>query len=80
MHIRRLTIAAILLVASAQAIAFQCPGDVKAVDSALATTTVSAEVKAAVIDLRNAGEALHQAGKHQESVNALAIAKSLLGI
>ena len=80
MHIRKLTVAAILLVASAQALASQCPGDVKAVDAALTTTSVSAEVKAAVVELRNAGEGLHQAGKHQESVNALAIAKSLLGI
>jgi hypothetical protein len=80
MNILRITIAAFLLVVSTQVLASQCPGDVKAVDAALTTTSIPAEVKAAVTDLRNAGETLHKAGKHKESVNALAVAKSLLGI
>ena len=80
MNIPRLTIAAIMLLASTQVLAFQCPGDVKAVDAALASTSVSAEIKAAVVELRNAGEGLHKAGKHEESVKTMAIAKSLLGI
>ena len=37
MNIRRLTIATFMLLASTQVLAFQCPGDVKAVDAALAS-------------------------------------------
>jgi len=80
MYMQKLSIAAVMLVASTQAFSFQCPGDVKAVDAALSSTSVSGDAKAAVMNLRDAGTALHKAGKHQEAVDSLAIAKSLLGI
>jgi len=55
--------------------------DMKAIDAALAkkpslTTQQLADVK----KYRAEGEALHQAGKHQESVDTLAKAMKILGI
>lgn len=69
------------LLFSAHALAFHCPADMKQIDDALATgPAISAEQLAEVKTLRAEGEALHQAGRHQESVDTLAKAKALLGI
>jgi len=63
------------------AYAFQCPADIAAIDAALASnTTLSDEDRAKVQALRDEGEALHQAGKHGDSVETLAEAKAILGL
>jgi hypothetical protein len=63
------------------AFAMHCPMDMKAIDDALAKKpNLSAEQMAQVKKYRAEGEALHKAGKHQESVDTLAKAKKILGI
>ena len=69
------------LLATAPAFAGSCPKHMAAIDAALAknpslTAAQMAEVKKA----RAEGEALHKAGKHQESVDTLAKAEKLLKI
>jgi hypothetical protein len=69
------------LLAAAPAFAFQCPKDMAAIDAALGKSPMlSTDQMAQVKKLRAEGEALHKAGKHQESVNALAKAKQMLKI
>lgn len=79
---RTLIAAAMLTAALAgPALAAQCPADVAKIDAALAAgTSLSAEQVAEVKALRDEGEALHQSGKHGESVETLAKAKEMLGI
>ncbi|MFQ2730080.1 hypothetical protein ACK3YQ_05395 [Aeromonas caviae] len=65
------------------ALAFHCPMDMKKIDDALAAgPALSAEQLAEVKQLRADGETLHNAGKHQESVDTLAkaMAMAILGI
>jgi hypothetical protein len=69
-----------LAFASTSALAFHCPKDMKAIDAALPKAKLSAEQMAEVKKLRAEGEALHKAGKHQESVDTLAKAMDILGI
>jgi hypothetical protein len=74
-----------LLVASmfvaAPAFAFHCPADMAKIDAALAKNPqLSKEDLAEVKKLRADGEALHKAGKHQESVDTLAKAMKILKI
>ncbi len=58
-----------------------CPMDMKKIDDALAAgPALSAEQLAEVKQLRADGETLHNAGKHQESVDTLAKAMAILGI
>jgi hypothetical protein len=53
----------------------------KAIDAALAKKpTLSAEQLADVKKYRAEGEALHKAGKHQESIDTLVKAEKILGI
>jgi len=81
MKIRTLFAAAALAVASSAAFAMHCPADMKAIDDALAKKpTLAAADLAEVTKLRAEGEALHKAGKHQESVDTLAKARKILGI
>ena len=66
---------------AAPAQAFHCPADMRAVDAALAkhpkmSTPDMAKVKA----LRAKGEALHKAGQHGKSVDALGKALKILGM
>jgi hypothetical protein len=69
------------LLMSVAAFASQCPADMKAIDEALGKNpALSAEQMAEVKKLRADGEALHKAGKHQESVDTLAKAKKMLNI
>ena len=78
---RMLALAVSLLFASASAFAFHCPKDMKEIDDALAKKPALAKEKMAeVTKLRADGEALHKAGKHQESVDALGKAKGILGL
>ncbi|MCM2309017.1 MAG: hypothetical protein NDI91_16285 [Sulfuritalea sp.] len=70
-----------LLAFSGAALAFHCPADMKKIDAALdKKPTLSAEQMSEVKKLRTDGEALHKAGKHQESVDTLAKAMKILGI
>lgn len=77
----RLTLAALVAaLLAAPAVAFQCPADMAEVDAALATASLSAEDMARVQELRATGEAEHAAGNHQAAVDALAEAKTILGL
>ena len=78
---RSLAMAVALLFASATAFAFHCPKDMKEIDDALAKKPKLTEAQMKeVTKLRADGEALHKAGKHQESVDTLAKAKGILGL
>ncbi len=77
---KTLLTAAALAALSMPAYAFQCPSDMAKIDAAMQTTDLSADQKAKVQALRQKGEALHKAGKHQESVDTLAQAKEMLGV
>lgn len=68
-------------VLSLTALAFHCPADMKKIDDALATQpALTSEQMNEVKKVRAEGEALHKAGKHQESVDTLAKAMKILGI
>ena len=73
--------AALLALLSAPAWANHCPADMKAIDEAMSSrTNLDASSRDLVAKLRAEGEALHKAGKHRESVEALGKARKLLGI
>ena len=77
----RLILAAAALTAAGVANAMHCPMDMKAIDDALAKKpNLSSQQLAEVKKLRAEGEALHNAGKHTESVETLGKAKKILGI
>jgi hypothetical protein len=81
MRIRFASVFAALMFASASAFAFHCPADMKKIDAALAKNPkLTAKQAADVKKFRADGEALHKAGKHQESVDTLARAMKILGI
>lgn len=70
-----------LLLGATEVFAFHCPVDMKKIDDALAgNPKLSAEQMGDVKKYRAEGEALHKAGKHQESVDTLAKAMKILGI
>ena len=77
----RALFAAVAMTLAASAFAAHCPMDMKAIDEAMSKDPkLSAEQMAQVKKYRADGEALHKAGKHQESVDTLAKAKKILGI
>ena len=81
MKMRTIVAAVSFALFSAAAFANHCPMDMKAIDAALAKNpSLSADQMAQVKKYRAEGEALHKAGKHQESVDTLAKAKKILGI
>ncbi len=81
MIVKKFILAAALAFATATAMAAHCPMDMKQIDQALSQNPkLSAEQIAEVKKLRTEGEALHKAGKHQESVETLGKAKAILGI
>ena len=81
MTLRKVFIAFALTTFASIAMAAHCPVDMQEIDAALATQpNLSAEQLANVKKYRAEGEALHKAGKHQESVEALGKAKAILGI
>jgi hypothetical protein len=81
MKIRNIVVAASLALASGAALAFHCPADMKKIDAALATNPkLSAAQMTEVKKYRSEGEALHKAGKHQDSVDTLAKAMKILDI
>jgi hypothetical protein len=62
------------------AFAHGCPGEMKKIDSALLATQLTPQNMTKVKDLRAKGEEFHKAGKHTESMAALAEAKKIMGI
>ncbi len=72
---------AFVFLLSGAAFAFHCPADMKKIDDALAQNPeLTSEQLAEVRTLRAEGETLHNAGRHQESVDTLAKAMKILGI
>ena len=72
--------AAAMLFAGA-ALAFHCPQEMKKIDDALAKNPKLTDAQMAQVKKDRAdGEALHKAGKHQESLDTLAKAEKILGI
>ena len=77
----RLLISAVALTVCTSAFAMHCPIDMRKIDAELANgPNISAEQLAQVKNLRAEGESLHNAGKHQDSVNTLGEAMRILGI
>jgi hypothetical protein len=77
----RSTVAAAAFMFSTAAFAFHCPADMKKIDEALAKNPKLTEAQMAEVKKQRAeGEALHKAGKHQESVDTLAKAMKTLNI
>jgi hypothetical protein len=78
---KRSIMTTVLALASSAAFAFHCPADMRKIDEALAKSPkLSSEQMAEVKKYRADGEALHKAGKHQESVDTLAKAMKVLNI
>jgi hypothetical protein len=78
---KRILMATAAMLFSAAALAFHCPADMKKIDEALAKNPkLTAAQMADVKKYRAEGEALHKAGKHQESVDTLAKAMKILNI
>ena len=76
-----LTIAAVLVLLAAPVFANQCPGDIAAIDAALAEKTdLSEDQRAQVQALRDEGAQQHEAGDHAASMATLAQAKDMLGL
>jgi len=81
MKIRSTIVAMGLALASSSAFAFHCPADMKKIDAAMAKNPkLSAAQMTEVKKYRAEGEALHKAGKHQESVDTLAKAMKILNV
>jgi hypothetical protein len=66
--------------AASPAFATGCPGEMKKIDEALNTATLSVADKKKVTDLRAKGETEHKAGKHADSMKTLGEAKAILKI
>ena len=80
MKIRTALFATAMLFAGT-AFAFHCPQEMKKIDDALAKNpNLTAAQMEQVKKDRADGEALHKAGKHQESLEALGRAEKTLGI
>jgi len=80
MKVRTALFAATMLFAGS-ALAFHCPQDMKKIDDALAKNPKLTDAQMAQVKKDRAdGEALHKAGKHQESLDTLAKAEKTLGI
>ena len=81
MKIRSMIVAMGLALASSTAFAFHCPADMKKIDAAMAKNPKLTDAQAAEVKkYRAEGEALHKAGKHQESVDTLAKAMKILNV
>ena len=81
MKLHTLIAAVGLALAAGSAFAFHCPADMKKIDAALATNPKLSDAQMSdVKKFRAEGEALHKAGKHQDSVDTLAKAMKILGI
>ena len=77
----RIILAAVLALAASAAFAFHCPADMRKIDEAMAKNPKLAPEQAAEVKKARAdGEALHKAGKHQDSVDTLGRAMKILNI
>lgn len=74
---RALLVAAVLMFA-APALAGQCPMLIAKIDADLQTAQIDEDTRAKVVELRNAGEAEHNAGDHAASEASLNAALELL--
>ena len=75
------TLAALIVGASAPALAGTCPKIVKKIDAALAANPqLSTEQMTQVTTLRDEGAAQHKAGSHKASVDTLNQALAILGV
>jgi len=79
LSMKKLLIATVAL-ASAAAFAHNCPNEMKAIDAKMSTAKLADADLAKVKALRADGEAMHKAGKHDDSMKALGEAKKMLGI
>ena len=81
MNIRGILVMLVMALASGSAFAFHCPADMKKIDEALAKNPkLSSAQMTEVKKYRAEGESMHQAGKHQDSVDTLAKAMKILNI
>ena len=81
MKLHSMIVALSLALASSGAYAGSCPKHMKAIDDALAKNPKLSEAQMTdVKKFRAEGETLHKAGKHQDSVDALAKAEKILDI
>ena len=65
---RSILAAAVVTLMATPALAHHCPADSKAIDAALAVSTLSDAVKAENTALKDQGLALHNAGDHRSRV------------
>lgn len=78
---KRLAAAIATMLFAGTALAFHCPADMKKIDEALGKNPKLTEAQMKEVkQYRADGEALHKAGKHQESVDTLAKAMKILAI
>lgn len=78
---KKLVILALAALFSGSALALHCPADMKKIDAAITASPKLTDAQMSEVkQLRADGEALHKAGKHQESVDTLAKAMKILGI
>jgi hypothetical protein len=75
-----LIVAATAFALTGPALASQCPALMQQVDAALETANLSDEDKAKVMELRESGEAAHEAGDHAKSEADLNEALKLLAM
>ncbi len=80
MSFKHIALALALSSLSVPALAASCPKDMKRVDAALETASLSEADLTKVKKLRADGEKLHNEGKHTESVEALHEALDILGV
>lgn len=74
------TLAVILGLAAGPALAHQCPAMMADIDAALPTAELSEADREHVMELRQQGEELHDAGDHAGSEAALGEAQDILGL
>lgn len=74
------SLALIMGLAAGPAFAAQCPAMMAAIDAALPTAELSDADQARVMELREQGEAEHNAGNHAQSEASLGEAMQILGI
>jgi len=78
---QRAILTTVLVFFTSAALAMHCPADMRKIDEALAKNPkLTAEQAAEVKKYRADGEALHKAGKHQDSIDTLAKAMKILNI
>ncbi len=78
MKVAALTAAVALMLFAAPASAFHCPLDAKAIDNGLAKAAISADAKAEAKQLRDEGEALHNAGDHKGAIDKFSTAMCVI--